>query len=593
MIKQSTKKYFSSFYHYGHKQLTLLLSVSIVNSALEVVKLLLLIPFLYIAKQMPGSVQMELPFKIDILDRLASTNYALLIVLGIFVVAAIAQEYFKRSLSILTNKLLSGFNRDLSDNMYRAFAHAKWSSIITKRRSDIANALSNELKTINMGSQMLLQLATTLPMLVGQLLVCAFISPEGTLAAIVVGALFLLFLRPINKKLGNFTQSLNELLKDSLSDVHEHLSGIKEVKSYGAEAVHIERFASKTKWTMEKYLNFVKLFTRSSFIYNSGTFVLVAVFIFLSLTVFNEGLVRLIILIVVFLRIWPIFSGLQMSLQLMMIMFPAWESFSNCMSDLESEREEYLVEKTTKPLKMTSGINISELSFSYYPDQPSVLDDINFTIPVSSSIAITGHSGSGKSTLVDIILGLLTPTKGDIFIDGTPLRPEMIPSWRRSIGFVPQETFLFRGTIKDNLLWARPTASESELHHALDLAAASDFINELPNGLNTHLGDRGARLSVGQRQRIALARALLRQPALLILDEATSSIDTENEKKIHEAMEGLHGKLTILTIAHRISTIKKADEIIVLDRGCLIEKGTFDELIKKPGGRFAGLAGTQ
>lgn len=591
MMKPSTKEYFSTLYHYTRRRLGWLFIVSLINSGLEIAMLLLLVPFLYIAKQMPDGMQFDLPVKLDILDELAKADHSLFILLSLFVVVAIAQEYFKRYLSILTTSMLSGFNRSLSDSMYQAFAFAKWRAILAKRRSDIANALSNELKTIGMGSQILIQLVTTLPVLIGQLLICALISLEGTFAAIAVGSLFFLFLRPINKKLGNFTESLNELLKDSISDVHEHLNGIKEVKSYGAESVHIERFSDKTRWTMEKYIAFVKLFTRSSFIYNSGTFVLVAVFIFMSLTVFNEGLVRLIILVVVFLRIWPIFSGLQMSFQLLMIMFPAWESFSKCMNDLKNAHEEYAAQKTTKPLKLTKGLEIRDLSFTYDPGQANVLEDITFSVPANSSIAITGHSGSGKSTLIDIIIGLMPPTRGGIFIDGVSLRPELIPAWRQAIGFVPQETFLFRGSIKENLLWGKPSAGESELWRALDLAAASDFIREMPDGLDTQLGDRGARLSVGQRQRIAFARAILRQPSLLILDEATSSIDTENEKKIHEAIKGLHGKMTMLTIAHRISTIKEADEIIVIDRGHLIERGSFDELIKRSGGRFAGLAG--
>lgn len=590
MIKTSTKKYFSTFYRFAQKRLGRLFIVSLVSSGCEVAMLVLLVPFLYIARQMPDGIQTELPFKLSILDNLANKNYALLIILCLFVIVSVAQEYFKRYLSILSTTILSGFNRSLSDNMYSAFAMAKWKAILAKRRSDITNALSNELKTIGMGTQVLLQFATVVPMLVGQLLICFFISPEGTLAAIIVGGLFFLFLRPVNKKLGNFTESLNELLKDSLSDVHEHLSGIKEVKSYGAESVHIERFSQKTKWTMEKYVEFVKLFTRSSFIYNSGTFFLIAIFIFMSLTVFNEGMVRLIILVVVFLRIWPIFSGLQISVQLLMIMFPAWESFSKCMSDLENNREEYPVKIETVPFKLKKGLEINGVSFTYDPLQTNVLKDVSFSVPVNSSIAITGHSGSGKSTLVDIIIGLLIPTAGVISIDDVPLKPDAIPAWRQAIGFVPQETFLFRGTIKDNLLWAKPHANEGDLWRALELAAASDFIKEMPEGLDTHLGDRGTRLSVGQRQRIALARALLREPALLILDEATSSIDVENERKIQVAMEGLRGKMTILTIAHRISTIKDADEIIVLDAGQVIERGTFAELIKKDGGRFAGLA---
>jgi ATP-binding cassette subfamily C protein len=312
--------------------------------------------------------------------------------------------------------------------------------------------------------------------------------------------------------------------------------------------------------------------------------VLIALFVFVSLTVFNEGLARLIIIFIIFLRVWPIFSGIQVSFQMLLLMFPAWDSFSSCLEELKKGREEYFVDSQTRPLVIKKGIEIRGVTYSYVNGQQNALEDVTISIPVYSNIAVTGPSGSGKSTLIDIVNGLLEPSRGEVLIDGEPLVPRVIPSWRMAIGFVPQETFLFRGSIRENLLWARPSANDADLWHALELAAAADFIREMPGGIDAELGDRGARLSGGQRQRIALARAILRNPTLLILDEATSSIDVENEKKIQSAIEGLKGKMTILTIAHRLSTIKSADEIVVLDRGRLIEKGSFAELAGRVGG---------
>jgi ATP-binding cassette subfamily C protein len=269
---------------------------------------------------------------------------------------------------------------------------------------------------------------------------------------------------------------------------------------------------------------------------------------------------------------------------MLLLMFPAWDSFSSCLEELKKGREEYFVDSQTRPLVIKKGIEIRGVTYSYVNGQQNALEDVTISIPVYSNIAVTGPSGSGKSTLIDIVNGLLEPSRGEVLIDGEPLVPRVIPSWRMAIGFVPQETFLFRGSIRENLLWARPSANDADLWHALELAAAADFIREMPGGIDAELGDRGARLSGGQRQRIALARAILRNPTLLILDEATSSIDVENEKKIQSAIEGLKGKMTILTIAHRLSTIKSADEIVVLDRGRLIEKGSFDELAGRVGG---------
>jgi ATP-binding cassette subfamily C protein len=183
-------------------------------------------------------------------------------------------------------------------------------------------------------------------------------------------------------------------------------------------------------------------------------------------------------------------------------------------------------------------------------------------------------------------MGLVAPTDGTIFIDGRPLAGELVYNWRSSIGYVPQETFLFHDTIRGNLQLVRPNAEEGELWEALRHAAADTFVAAFPDGLDTVVGDRGVRLSGGERQRIALARALLRKPTVLILDEATSSLDTENERRILDAIEGLHGELTMVVIAHRLSTIRRADSIVVLEQGRIVETGTWVSLSQKEGGRF-------
>ena len=190
-------------------------------------------------------------------------------------------------------------------------------------------------------------------------------------------------------------------------------------------------------------------------------------------------------------------------------------------------------------------------------------------------------------------MGLIVPNQGSILIDGKEFGPERMKAWRKQIGYVPQDTFLFNDTAKANLLWASPDANEEEINQSLRFAAAEEFVNGLPKGLDTILGDRGVLVSGGERQRIALARALLRKPSLLILDEATSSLDSENEKRIQNAIEKLHGQMTILVISHRLSTIRGADMIHVVEDGRLVESGTWDELVAKGDGRFRALCKAQ
>jgi ATP-binding cassette, subfamily C, bacterial len=177
-------------------------------------------------------------------------------------------------------------------------------------------------------------------------------------------------------------------------------------------------------------------------------------------------------------------------------------------------------------------------------------------------------------------------------VDGAPLDGGRARAWRNQIGYVAQDTFLFNDTVQANLLWARPEATDEDINHALKLAAAEEFVSRLPDRVETVLGDRGVRLSGGERQRLALARALLRRPSLLILDEATSALDSENEKRIQNAIEELHGHMTILVITHRLSTIRRADVVYVLEQGRLVESGSWDALVQKDR-RFGALCRAQ
>jgi len=196
-------------------------------------------------------------------------------------------------------------------------------------------------------------------------------------------------------------------------------------------------------------------------------------------------------------------------------------------------------------------------------------------------VAIVGESGAGKSTLIDVFMGFIEPLSGEIMVDGVSLNNYDILSYRRRIGYVPQESVLFNGSIIDNLRWAKKNASKDEITVACRLANADVFIDSFPDGYDTIIGDRGIRLSGGQAQRVSLARAIIRKPALLVLDEATSSLDSQSEHQIQKAIEKIAQETTILVVAHRLSTIKNSDHIYVLSGGRIVEEGVFTELNAK------------
>jgi len=217
---------------------------------------------------------------------------------------------------------------------------------------------------------------------------------------------------------------------------------------------------------------------------------------------------------------------------------------------------------------------------SFYYENHKVLNSINMKINQGETIAIIGPSGSGKSTLIDILCSLHKLDEGSMLLNDIDINSYDLSSYRKKIAYVPQDPVLFSDSIKENIIWSKPDCSDEEIENALEMSNAKNFINELQYGLETLVGERGVRLSGGQRQRIALARALVRQPELLLLDEATSSLDTLSEREIQDSLNTLHGKLTIIIVAHRISTIREADRIYFLKNGEIAEVGSYSELSK-------------
>jgi ABC-type multidrug transport system fused ATPase/permease subunit len=250
---------------------------------------------------------------------------------------------------------------------------------------------------------------------------------------------------------------------------------------------------------------------------------------------------------------------------------------------LDTSDKEYLRNGRIRFQGLQRSIEFRQVSFGYNPEEAIVFNDLSFVIPRGKKIGIVGSSGSGKSTIIELLFRFYDPQKGHILVDGTDLKELNLVSWRKHIGVVAQDTFLFHDTVRNNIAFASPGASQEQIELAAKRAYAHEFIKSLPKGYDTLIGERGVLLSGGERQRLAISRAILAEPEILVFDEATSSLDTESEKIVQAALDEISEGKTVIAIAHRLSTLANFDKIIVVDKGAIAEIGPHHELIQKGG----------
>lgn len=384
--------------------------------------------------------------------------------------------------------------------------------------------------------------------------------------------------------------------RDQFSQVYsllsEDISGVKVVKSFAREQWEARRFVSHIRETIRLNIRLgrlrVLLGTNANLITQLAT---LAVLGFGSYQIMVSGVLTVG-------RLWEFLGYLGMLFGPIIALVTVNDVLNNAMAAVERIFDTLDtppdIQEAREPLKLDrveGRVEFCHVDFAYEATEP-VLGDINLTAEPGQVIALVGPSGSGKTTLVHLIPRFYDPTSGQVLVDGHDLRDVSLRSLRQHIGMVLQESFLFSGSLRENIKYSRPEATDEEVLQAAIAANAHDFIMEFPDGYETQVGERGDRLSGGQRQRISIARALLRNPRLLILDEATSDLDSESEMLIQEALETLMKNRTTFIIAHRLSTVMNADEIIVLDQGRIVERGTHAELATA-GGLYAKLCEVQ
>ena len=482
----------------------------------------------------------------------------------------------------INNKILAQFGEETRNNLVDLTFRSSWPHLLEQKIGHLETILLRDVyistSLFNLISSFIL-LFTSFSMYA---LVALAISANFTLLTIALGIILTLVLKPVFYKIKKLSEETAGIQKLSSHHISENIIGMKAVKSTASENAVIQKGKEYFKKLKEAEI-------KASFYRETGvSFIEPAAFIVITLLFafsykspgFNIAAFAVVIFLIQ--KMFMFIQSMQTHIQDINQSIPYLKAVLEYRQDAIKNTE---TDSGKKNFSFNNSIKFDVVSFSYGPTR-EIVSGLTFSIKKGETIGLVGPSGTGKTTVVDLLLRLFTPQKGVILIDGEDIHNVGLKEWRKRIGYVPQDIFLINDTIKNNIRFYNESISEKDIIEAAEMANIYDTVIELPKKFDTVVGERGVKLSGGQKQRIVLARALARKPEILILDEATSAIDTESEKLIQQSIKDLKGKVTILIIAHRPSTVMNCDRLVVLEKGGILEEGPPEKLIENPQSYF-------
>ena len=472
---------------------------------------------------------------------------------------------------------------DIREAIYRHLQRLSLSYFDKRQTGTIMSTVTNDVSALQSALvDSVVELVTETIVLIGSLASMFFLHWKLSLLTLFTMPLILQAINTFGRKLRKAGRVLQERTADITAVLQETIAGIRVIQSFAREEYEINRFGQQNFYNFRAQMKTSQLMAALTPIIEFFAAIGVVVIIWyggmevIEGTITSGALIAFLIYVVNLAnpvkRISRVYGNIQKALAAAERVFEVLDT----KSDIQEQPD-------AMALPTVQGhVAMNNVTFSYTPGQ-TALNNVSIVVSPGQMIAIVGPSGAGKTTIANLLPRFYDPQAGSILVDGHDIRTITLQSLREQIGIVPQETILFNGTVHDNILYGRLDASKAEVIAAAQAANAHEFIEKLPDQYNTAIGERGATLSGGQRQRIAIARAILKNPRILILDEATSALDTESEKLVQQALDKLMVGRTSFVIAHRLSTVQRADLIVVLAKGAIVEQGTHSELLAKGG----------
>ena len=562
----------------------MILLLSIAVSLTGGISIVMLVPMLGLLEVSSGSVS---ALKLLMLPLQSLSPVAqIAVMIGVYFILIVLKAYLGWLLKIRQSEFLEEYSLNLRQELYHTVSTARWEQLAAGKQTDTIDLFTAQCSQVSQGVSMIIALLSSVVTAFVSLGIALWLSLPVTVFVLIFGCGFAWIFRHLMKESKRYGDEMIRINRAMYSELYSQLRSIKEVRSYGVQKEHADFFEEISRSSKDAKLKFMRQQAFPSMLYSIAAAGMIAVIFLIGVLLFHMDTARLMVLVYVFTRLWPVFSGFINKIATIQTTIPAYEKLMEALGTLSVEKSGQV---QTAPIPFEKEIEFRNVCFAYQGSGESVLHNVNFTLKKGSITALMGRSGAGKTTIADLLMGFLEPTSGEISIDGIKLSDENLPGWRHNLGYIPQEPLILNATVRENLQRFHPAATQAEMEKALKKAYIWDVVKNLPQGIDTVLGDGGIRLSGGERQRIVLARVLLGNPRLIVMDEATSAMDYESEMAVRNAIRDLNEQVTILIIAHRLATVRTAKYGLVLENGKITEDGTLRELASHPEGYFSRL----